>query len=192
MSSYRRWRIPGAPVFFTVCLSERGGSLLVDEILRLRAAVRVTMAERPFEALAWVVLPDHMHCVWRLPVGDSDYSVRWGAIKSRFTRSLRDGCRVGFHPTLARQRGEAVGWNPTLRRSASKVAKGEAGIWQRRFWEHHLRSEADVAAAIGYCRDDPVRHGLVETPEAWRYSSVHRDGRMGDGAAQGLHPAHRS
>ncbi|UYV37735.1 hypothetical protein N4R57_01035 [Rhodobacteraceae bacterium D3-12] len=76
----------------------------------------------------------------------------------------------------------AVGWNPTLRRSASKIAKGETGIWQRRFWEHHLRSERDVAAAVRYCWDNPVKHGLVETPEAWRYSSVHRDVRTEDGA----------
>lgn len=116
MPRYTRPRLPGVPIFFTVELAQRGSWLLVAEVERLRQAVRDTRAERPFGIEAWVVLPDHLHCVWRLPEGDADYSVRWGAIKARFSRGVK-----------------AVGWNPTLR-SPSKVAKGEAGVWQRRFW----------------------------------------------------------
>lgn len=120
--------------------------------------MRQTRAERPFAIAAWVVLPDHLHCIWQLPEGDCDYSVRWGAIKARFTRALR----------------AEVGWNPTLR-SASKVEKGDAGLWQRRFWEHHIRDEADYAAHLRYCWFNPVKHGFVARPEDWPYSSVHRD-----------------
>jgi putative transposase len=121
---------------------------------------------------AWVVLPDHLHAVWTLPVGDVDYGVRWGAIKARFTRSLR---RVGFHPT---DPGSAVGWNPTLR-SGSKVAKGDAGLWQRRFWEHHIRDDADFANHVRYCWGNPVKHGYVERAVDWPYSSIHRDIKAG-------------
>ena len=177
MSAYRRPKVAGAQVFFTVALAQRGSTLLVDEIVRLRAAVRVTKAERPFAIDAWVVLPDHLHAVWTLPSGDADFSTRWGAIKSRFTRSLRDGCRVGFNPTMSQRSGHWVGWNPTLRRSASKLRKGDAGIWQRRFWEHHLRDEADYRAHLRYCWLNPVKHGLVAAPQDWPYSSVHRDSR---------------
>ncbi len=183
MPNYRRPQVTGAAVFFTVTLAARGSWLLVDEIDRLREAVRVTRAERPFDIAAWVVLPDHLHCIWRMPAGDREYPVRWGAIKSRFTRSLRDGCRVGFHPTGAVAEGRAVGWNPTLRRSASKVRKGDAGIWQRRYWEHHVRDVADMAEHVRYCWFDPVKHGLVERPEDWPYSSVHRDIAAGRFAA---------
>ncbi|MEZ5715232.1 MAG: transposase [Paracoccaceae bacterium] len=178
MSDYLRWRIEGAAVFFTVCLAERGSTLLVDEVVRLRGAVRATMAERPFGILAWVVLPDHMHCVWRMPEGDSDYSTRWGAIKARFSRDLR---RAGFTPPPRLPvvaTGRYAGVNPGLR-----VDKGEVGLWQRRFWEHHLRGEADVNAAIRYCWTNPVKHGFVERPEDWAYSSVHRDMRLGRVAA---------
>jgi putative transposase len=173
--------MPGACIFFTVTLAQRGSSLLTDEIVRLRAAVRETQAQRPFAIDAWVVLPDHLHAVWTLPSGDADFSTRWGGIKSRFTRSLRDGCRVGFNPTLALAAGQGVGWNPTLRRSASKVRKGDAGIWQRRFWEHHLRDEADFRAHLRYCWLNPVKHGLVAAPQDWPYSSVHRDAGHRDG-----------
>jgi putative transposase len=152
MSDYRRMRVPGGTVFFTVCLAERGSWLLVDEVARLREAVRVTRGERPFGVIAWVVLPDHMHCVWRLPEGDADYSTRWRLIKSRFSRGLPKG-----------------------RMRPSHVVRQERGIWQRRFWEHHIRDEHDLAAAVQFCRINPVQHGLVERPEDWRWSSFDRD-----------------
>lgn len=158
MSRYFRPRLPSVPIFFTVALAQRGSPDLVEHVDALREAVRTTRAERPFTILAWVVLPDHLHCMWRLPEDDCDYSVRWGAIKSRFTRAVK----------------AKVGWNPTLR-SASKAAKGEAGLWQRRFWEHHIRDEADFAAHMRYCWFNPVKHGLVLRPEDWPYSSFHRD-----------------
>lgn len=157
MPCYIRPRLPGATVFFTVALADRASGLLTADIARLREAVRRTRAERPFAIEAFVVLPDHLHCIWTLPEGDADYSVRWGAIKARFSRGVK-----------------AAGWNPALR-SASKVAKGEAGVWQRRFWEHHIRDEADLAAHLRYCWFNPVKHGLVAQPKDWPYSSVHRE-----------------
>jgi len=157
MPRYIRPRLGGATIFFTVALAQQGSQLLVAEVERLRQAVRDTRAERPFGIEAWVVLPDHLHCIWRLPEGDADYSVRWGAIKARFSRGVK-----------------AVGWNPTLR-SPSELAKGEAGVWQRRFWEHHIRDKADFAAHVRYCWFNPVKHGLVQRPEDWPYSSVHRE-----------------
>lgn len=98
MSRYLRPRLPGVPIFFTVALAQRGGRALVDHIDDLREAVRVTRTERPFGIEAWVVLPDHLHCIWRLPEGECDYSVRWGAIKSRLTRTVKG--KAGWKPTL--------------------------------------------------------------------------------------------
>ncbi|MEI4195559.1 REP-associated tyrosine transposase [Roseovarius sp. E0-M6] len=174
MSRYVRPRMPGSRIFFTVNLARRGGEVLVDEIVRLRAAVRMVMAERPFHVDAWVVLPDHMHAVWTLPEGDTAYSVRWGAIKARFSRDLR---RAGFSPPDRLpivQNGRYAGVTPGLRH-----AKGEVGIWQRRFWEHHIRNEADYAAHIRYCWGNPVKHGFVRRAVDWPYSSIHRDIRAG-------------
>jgi len=147
-------------VFFTVNLADRSSSLLTDWIEDLREAVRVTRAERPFGIDAFVVLPDHMHCVWSLPVGDGDYATRWGAIKSRFTRACR---RAGFTPPppVGRENG---GVNSALRR------KGEVGLWQPRFWEHNIRDERDYRAHVEYCWVNPVKHGFVNEPEEWPYS----------------------
>ena len=113
--------VPGGTYFFTVCLAERGSDLLLREVSARHRAVRITMAGRAFQIDAFVVLPNHLHTVWTLPPGDADFSVRWGAIKSRFTREVR---RVGF--------------NPTLPQSPSKRRKGDAGIWQRRFSERSI------------------------------------------------------
>jgi REP element-mobilizing transposase RayT len=93
MPDYLRPRVSGATIFFTVALAERGSDLLVREVGRLRGAVRATQKARAFGIDAWVVLPDHLHCVWTLPAGETDFSTRWGAIKARFSRSVRE---VGF------------------------------------------------------------------------------------------------
>ena len=148
MSCYRRPRLPGATVFFTVNLADRASSLLLHEVAALRLAVMQTRAQRPFKVDAWVVLPDHMHCIWTLPAGDADYSTRMGAIKARFSRAVGHGDR-----------------------RASHIARREAGVWQRRVWEHHIRDDADFAAHMDYCRINPVKHGLVDDPQDWPYIS---------------------
>jgi putative transposase len=151
MSQYRRPRIPGATIFFEVVLAERPSDLLIRHIGLLRDALRQTRADHPFDILAWVVLPDRMLCIWTLPTGDSDYSTRWRLIKARFSRALPPG-----------------------RRRVSHMHRGERGIWQRRFWEHHIRGHADLQAHLRLCRDSPVLAGLVSDPLAWPYSSFTR------------------
>ena len=140
MLRYIHPRVSGATVFFTVCLQDRQKPLLIGHVSPLREAVRVTRFERLFENVAMVVLPDHLHCIWRLPVGQSEYSVRWGAIKGRFSaRILRAGVSPPVPKILA-----GGGGNPALR-------KGQVGIWQKRFWERHIRSEEDLANHVPYC-----------------------------------------
>jgi putative transposase len=75
---------------------------------------------------------------------------------------------------VGRNLAKPVGYNPTLR-SASKIKKGDAGLWQRRFWEHHIRDQEDLQNHIQYCWHNPVKHGLVDHPKDWPYSSYHRD-----------------
>ncbi len=157
MPNYRRLRIPSASYFFTVALADRQSQMLTDYIDDLRKAYARTMVRHPLVCDAMVVLPDHIHAVWTLPDGDSDYSERWRKIKHRFSRS------VGLH----------------LPRSNSKIAKRETGIWQRRFWEHTIRDEVDYKAHVAYCLGNPVKHGLVTKPADWPYSSIHRDIRSG-------------
>lgn len=153
MPDYRRYRVPGGTYFFTVNLLERyPNDLLVAHIDSLRKVVRDVRKKRPFVIDAWVVLPDHLHCVWTLPPGDDDFSNRWRLIKQGFSKAL---------PI-------------TERRSAIRKARGERGIWQRRFWEHVIRNDIDYAAHVDYCHINPLKHGYVNRVVDWPYSSFHR------------------
>ena len=152
MSSYLRPRAPGATIFFTVCLAMPGSTLLIDKIDALRAAVGLTRRSRPFHVDAWVVLPDHMHCIWTLPDGDRDFATRWRQIKTRFSRNV-----------------------PRTTTTASELARNERGIWQRRFWEHHIRDPQDYSQHMRLCRDAPLHLGLVEQSADWPYSSFSPD-----------------
>ena len=154
MSRYRRLYVPGGTYFFTVNLADRSSTALVDEIDLLRSVYASVTREHPVHCDAMVVLPDHIHAVWTLPPGDADFSVRWKKIKARFSQQ----CQARGSP------------------SPSKVARGEKGIWQRRFWEHAIRDETDFQRHIAYCWWNPVKHGLVTTPEDWPYSSFRRVG----------------
>lgn len=150
MRHYLRMRAKGGTYFFTVNLAERrDNGLLVDQIGALRHAFRVTRAERPFELQAIVVLPDHLHCLWRLPDGDDDFSTRWRLIKSRFSRALP----------------------ATERRTRSRRDQGERGLWQRRYWEHLVGDDADFRHHLDYIHFNPVKHGYVHAAKDWPYSS---------------------
>jgi putative transposase len=168
MPDYRRNRVPGGTYFFTVNLLERSSGLLITHIDALREAVRKVRAQRPFHIDAWVVLPDHMHAVWTLPPSDNDYSARWKAIKIAFAKTLPK----------------------TEYLSPARSAKGERGIWQRRFWEHTIRDERDYAAHVDYVHINPLKHGLVSSVKEWPHSSFHRFVEQGvyalDWAGQGV------
>ncbi len=152
MPDYRRNRVPGGTYFFTVNLLERNRSFLTDNIELLRSSVRTVRRAKPFHIDAWVVLPDHMHCIWTLPEGDADYASRWKAIKIAFSKALPH----------------------TESLSTVRLAKGERGIWQRRYWEHTIRDERDYAAHMDYVHINPLKHGHVARLTDWPYSSFHR------------------
>ncbi len=157
MSSYLRSNVAGGSYFFTV-VTERRQRILTDEVLRLalREAITKVRLERPFQIDGWVLLPDHLHTIWTLPEGDTDFSTRWRLIKSAVTRAVGESY---FRPE----------WH-TQRR-----AKKQCGtIWQHRYWEHLLQDDADFSHHMNYLHFNPVRHGLVKNVVDWPYSSFHR------------------
>jgi len=152
MPRYSRAFVPGGTFFFTVGLLERRRALLTEYVDALREAFRAVRRTRPFVIDAMVVLPDHFHAVWTLPPDDADFSTRMRLIKTYFCRAIP----------------------PTERLSARRVAKGERGIWQRRFWEHAIRDEQDLRRHVDYIHYNPVKHGHVWRAADWPHSSFHR------------------
>ncbi|MGH8498776.1 MAG: REP-associated tyrosine transposase [Methylococcales bacterium] len=106
-------------------------------------------------------LPDHLHCVWRLPPGDANFSTRRAIIKGHVTRP----CGERLH------RGEWM--------TASKSRRHESTLWQRRYWEHQIRDDVDFRKPIDYVHWNPVKHGYVKRVADWRHPTFHRYVRDG-------------
>ncbi len=105
-----------------------------------------------------VVLPDHLHCIWRLPENDDDFSTRWRLIKHYFSRA---------------HAGDAGALD------VSRRSKDEKALWQRRFWEHLIRGEEDWRRHMDYVHYNPVKHGYVAAPVDWPYSTFARSVKKG-------------
>ncbi len=154
---YRRTREAGGCFFFTVVTWHRQPILTLEpNIQRLRAAFRREMAKNSFVIDAIVILPDHLHTLWRLPEGDSDYSGRWNRIKRYFSTNIDSPA-----PSAIQQR------------------KREKAVWQKRFWEHRIQDEEDWRKHMDYIHYNPVKHGLVAHPEKWPFSSFKRNIQRG-------------
>ena len=156
MPNYRRAHTPGATWFFTLVTHQRQ-SFLCDAPVRaaLREAIIRVRTTHPFIIDGWVLLPDHLHCIWTLPPGDAAFPARWGMIKRHVSKScpfLRDDCRL----------------------NTSRQNRHESSLWQRRFWEHLIRDEDDYARHMDYLHYNPVKHGLVAAAGEWPHSTFHR------------------
>jgi putative transposase len=163
MPNYRRNFVPGGTFFFTVVTAGRM-PLFGEEFARtlLGRCFRQERVTRPFSTDAIVLLPDHLHALWTLPSGDFDFSTRWSAIKSRFTREwLASG---------GTERAVRPGQHREERR----------GIWQPRFFEHTIRDEDDLIQHADYIHFNPVKHALARCPRDWPWSSFRRFVRRGD------------
>ncbi|THH39020.1 transposase [Aliishimia ponticola] len=166
MATYIRNHVPGGSYYLHVCLQDRDSDLLIRELPRLRKAMRYVLMANPMRIDAITVLPAEIHTIWTLPEGDSAYSLRVAQLKATFSRDL---------PAA-----------PT--RSPSQLAHRRKGIWQKRFWEHTIRSSADFQTHLEQVLHAPVQAGLCAMPADWAHSSIHRDRwaqtRLGITAAQ--------
>ncbi len=162
MKDLRRLYIEGGTYFFTVVTNKRRKLLCKPESrLALRTAISDVRSRHPFDIIAWVLLPDHLHCIWTLPAGDADFSMRWSLIKRNVSYQLKD--RFGTRSD----------------RTLKQLKNREAGFWQHRFWEHAIKDENDLIRHFDYVHFNPVKHGLVEMVEGWKWSTFHKYLRMG-------------
>jgi putative transposase len=143
----------GGTFFFTLVTEKRRPLFREPAAVELMMqAIHKVRSRHHFELEAYVVLPDHLHTLWTLPDGDTNFSTRWRLIKEVFTRSYVDAYGAPY-------------------RNESRRSKGEQGIWQRRFWEHAIRSDADFLKHLDYIHINPVHHGLVSSARDWPHSS---------------------
>ena len=162
MPRYRRANVAGATYFFTV-VSYRRRAILCDEPVRavLRQVIKQVQSLHPFTIDAWVLLPDHLHCIWTLPEGDSDFATRWAMIK----RKVSLACASQY------KREDWI--------TPSKRKHRESTIWQRRYWEHQIRDDGDFVRHVDYIHYNPVKHAHCERAALWPYSTFHRHVKQG-------------
>ena len=157
MTNYRRAKFEGGYYFFTVVTYDRRNFLTCENArLCLRQSINKTKEKSYFDVIAFCLLPNHLHCVWKLPDGDCNYSLRWSRIKSGFTSLY------------------LLNGGKEYQQSSSRTVKRERGIWQRRFWEHQIRDEKDLQRHVDYIHYNPVKHELVENIEDWPWSTYHK------------------
>ena len=146
MSEYKRSYQAGGHYFFTLVTHKRRPIFESSSNLnKFKYAMNKVKDKHPFALNAIVILPDHLHCLWRLPSNDADYSTRWRLIKRCFSIEMK----------------------------AQSNHRNEKNIWQRRFWEHAIRDEHDWQKHMDYIHYNPVKHGLVPAPKDWQHSSFH-------------------
>ena len=153
---HRSWR----NFLFTLVTDRRRPLLASDEAIDvLRNAFRSVRQSRPFEIDAIVVMPDHLHCIWTLPLAYADIPTPWRLIKTRFTKDC---------PASLRQSPDAA-----------RLRKGKQAIWKHRYWEHPIHSEADFVRPVDDIHYNPFKHGLARSLMAWPHSSLGRDVKAG-------------
>lgn len=155
MPNYHRIFIPGGTFFFTVNTYHHQPIFTNPDVFSLfRKSVTAVMEKHPFCEEAYCILPNHIHTLWTLPEHDSDYSLRWRAIKGNFSR---------WYQEL---------YGAVIVQNKSHRNRKEAAIWQRRYWEHLIRDDRDYNNHMDYIHFNPVKHGLVRLPQEWIWSSL--------------------
>ena len=157
MPDYRRRSFCGGYYFFTVVTYNRRPFLTSTSARQLlRESWRRVYADYPFQSIAICLLPDHLHCIWRMPEEDCDYSTRWRLIKTFFSKAwiLTESCQ------------------PI--QSDSRDKKKELPVWHRRFWEHQIRDMRDLEKHCNYIHYNPVKHKFVEEAIQWPWSTYRR------------------
>ena len=160
MRKYTRLKTAGACYFFTVVTYNRRKILCLPEVREaLRYAINTVRQTMPFDIIAWVLLPEHLHCIWKLPAKDDNYSIRWAKIKTIVTKQCKHLAASKVTITQARKR--------------------EVGLWQSRFWEHQIRDDRDLENHLNYIHYNPVKHGYCQVAGQWQYSTLQRYIRQG-------------
>lgn len=143
MPNYRRNYVPGGTYFFTIVTYKRRKYFdTPDRLDYLLSIIRQVQRSKPFDLIAYCLLPDHVHLLIKLAEEDSNYPIRMREIKRLTTLWMK------------------------------KETQGSVvEIWQDKFWEHTIRDERDLQIHFDYIHYNPVKHGYMETFDGWKWSS---------------------
>lgn len=124
--------------------------------MTLPASWQVVQKEHPFSLIVLCLLPDHLHCIWKLSDKDADYSTKWQKIKEGFSRMI--------DRTIL----------PSVDSTESNKSKPEVPTWQPRFWDHTIHNQVDYNRHFDYIHFNPVKPGYVQNAIEWPWLTFHR------------------
>ena len=143
MPNYRRNYVPGGTYFFTLVTFQRRKYFDTPHKLDLlHSKIRQVQSYKPFDLLAYCLLPDHIHLLIKLPEEDCNFSIRMREIKRLTTLWMKRETLGNVDP-----------------------------IWQDKYWEHTIRDEKDLQTHFDYIHYNPIKHGLTETYDSREWSS---------------------
>jgi len=148
MADYKRLFLQGHSYYLTI-VTHRRKAILIDNIEALRESFRESKRYYDYHIDAIVILPDHLHMIIT-PRNAKDYPKIVRAIKYNFSIQL----------------------STDEEQSMARHKKGMNPVWQKRYYEHTIRDEKDYFRCIEYMKNNPIKHGLVENSEGWKYSSL--------------------
>ncbi len=151
MANYKRIFLDGYRYFITIVTHKRN-PILIKNIELLREAFRESKRKYVYTIDAVVIMPDHFHMIIT-PDHAEEYPKIISSIKRYFSRE----CNPVYYEHL--------------HQSSSRYRRGLKPIWQKRFYEHIIRDEKDYMEKLRYMYENPVKHGYVDDPKRWCYSS---------------------
>lgn len=102
-----------------------------------------------YRLLAWVVMPNHVHILFQ-PINGWTVAKIVASWKKYTARRIRDDLRNG----------------------ANREIGVPGAVWHREYWDRYIRNERHFRQALEYIHTNPVKAGLVSTPEDWPWSSA--------------------
>ena len=124
-----------------------------------------------FVILGYVVMPEHVHLLVSEPQRDT-LSTVIQALKLGFVRSLEVDRSGKIAAPRSRKGGEIWG-NPSRGTPISDSHSHPTAkrFWQTRFYDFNVWTEKKRIEKLRYIHRNPVKRGLVESPELWKWSS---------------------
>ena len=121
-------------------------------------------SEMSFQLIGWVLMPEHFHLlIWPDPAETTSLIMQ--ELKKRTAQRIlaalqQDRRHPWCHSVLAQ-----------VRLPPSVHSDSEFRVWQRRFYPFGIYSEKKRLEKLHYMHGNPVKRGLVNSPDQWPWSS---------------------
>ena len=157
---YKRFNIPNQPHALTFsCYRNRKFFSFKRTRLYFVDSVNSARIKHNFHVWAWVIMPDHVHLL--IFPGNEDYSI------SEILKSIKQPVARKAINFIRHSRPELLRFMDTRNKHHRYRFWQDGGGYDR-----NIESHEELVRFVNYVHNNPVKEGLVETPEAWHWSSA--------------------